>query len=733
MNPETTTTVQVVVPVPLRQHFDYQCDSAPVPGTRVLVPFGRRKLVGLVISCDPPSSSRKLKRVEQVLDLHPVIGSSLLKLLHWAAKYYHHPIGEVISSALPVLLRSPRHADAPREMLHYRAVEPEPVDIIRLLGRSPVQARVYRYLQAVGEWASVDQLKSEFKGWRNIVAALKEKSLVESQEMFSDTESPSQPVSMTLNQEQRLAADYICSQLGQFNSILLQGITGSGKTEVYLAAARQCIAEGNQVLILVPEISLTPQLVARVRDQLGGKVCTLHSGMTDRNRYNTWWMAKQGLACAVLGTRSAVFTCLKSPGLIVVDEEHDMSYKQQDGFRYHARDLAIKRASVEKIPIVLGSATPSLESLYNVQRGRHHLLGLKQRIGCAQLPTITPVDLGIHVPENGLSKPVLNAIAECLDNGEQAIIYINRRGYAPVAHCYQCQWQACCHRCDARMTYHRTRHQFRCHHCGNIQPGEESCPVCETPLFFGGAGTQRIEKALLGKFPHARICRLDRDTANTAARLYRQLEAIKNAEVDLIIGTQLISKGHDFAKVSLVCVVNADQGLFSLDFRAPEYMFQQLLQVSGRAGRTAANGRVLIQTRFPDNAYIQMIRQHDYSGFAEACMTQRQQAEYPPWSRFALFRAEAVNQQAALRFLQLTQSTGTTIATKGQFNKVEIMNAVPAPMEKLAGRYRAQLLVRSTDRGQLHGLLGQWVANIDQLKQSRSVRWSLDIDPMDMY
>ncbi len=721
------------MPVPLRQHFDYACDFAVAAGSRVLVSFGPRKLVGMVISSNPPSSTRKLKKVEMVLDQEPVLGTALLNLLCWSANYYHHPIGEVLFTALPVLLRSAEHCPKPMGTIYYRAAHPASTDVKSQLGRTPAQAKIFHYLEEVDDWVGVDQLKTQFKGWKKIIGALEEKSLVTSQRQFADPHPKAISPPPALTEEQQLAASYICDRLGGFSSILLQGITGSGKTEVYLEAARQSIATGNQVLILVPEISLTPQLLDRVREQLGSKVHGLHSGMSDRERYNTWWMASQGLLDAVLGTRSAIFTRFKRPGLIVVDEEHDISYKQQDGFRYHARDLAIKRGSVEGIPVVLGSATPSLESLYNVGQKRHHLLRLSQRIGPARLPLITTVDLDIHGPENGLSQPVINAIAGRLDNGEQVIIYINRRGYASVAHCYQCEWQGICERCDAKMTYHRTRHQLRCHHCGNIRPGEEFCPNCEHPLFYGGIGTQRIEKALLGKFPHARICRLDRDQVNTSRKLYQQLEAIRNGEVDLIIGTQLITKGHDFSRVSLVCVVNADQGLFSVDFRAPEYMFQQLLQVSGRAGRTTAHGEVLLQTRFPNDPCIQLIRTHDYPGFAELCLSQRQQAEYPPWSRFALFRAEATKPDAAVKFLDQVQKVGRSQLTAGNLDKVELMQSVPAPMEKLAGRYRAQLLVRSSHRGQLHHFLEQLLAALDQSKISRTVRWSLDVDPMDMY
>ncbi len=394
--------------------------------------------------------------------------------------------------------------------------------------------------------------------------------------------------------------------------------------------------------------------------------------------------------------------------------------------------MAIKRASIENIPVILGSATPSLESLQNTANGRHQLLHLTKRIGQAALPEIQIVDVTRHVPEDGISQPVYKAIAECLDRKEQAIIYINRRGYAPVIHCYQCQWQAVCNQCSARLTYHRAKKQFRCHHCGFRQREEENCPECETPLFFGGAGTQRVEQALLGRFPHARFCRLDRDQANTTRKLYQQLEDIRLGKVDLIIGTQLITKGHDFSRVSLVCILNADQGLFSADFRAPELMFQQLLQVAGRAGRASNNGQVLLQTAYPLHPCIRMVCEHDYQTFADSQLVEREQAGYPPFGYFALFRSESVSLDLSRAFLEQIAQTGRQLAASNHLEDVQIFSPVPSPMEKLSGRFRLQLLVRSQNRARLHQLLSLLTPQAQFLKRPASVRWSLDVDPMDM-
>ncbi|MDD9855849.1 MAG: primosomal protein N', partial [Gammaproteobacteria bacterium] len=571
-----------------------------------------------------------------------------------------------------------------------------------------------------------------------------------------------------------------------FASFLLHGVTGSGKTEVYLEAAKRCIDSGRQALILVPEIALTPQLVARVRARLGGaggaensvdpgkigdpgetgdpvdprktvdlsgpgnpdndpenRVAVLHSNLSAEQRYRAWWRARAGRAVAVLGTRSAIFTPLQSPGLIIVDEEHDMSYKQQDGFRYHARDLAIKRASLEGVPVVLGSATPSMETRHNAARGRHRRLALDQRGGASGLPRIALLDAKRHRPVDGISAPLLRAIGERLARREQSIIFLNRRGFAPTAQCAACGWQALCGRCDARLTYHRgcgdhgdgAEHggaQFQCHHCGRTAPARDACAECGERILFIGAGTQRLERYLRGKFPAARISRLDRDRVTSQAQLEAALRAIRDGATDIIIGTQLIAKGHDFARVTLVGVVDADQGLYSADFRAPEYLFQQLTQVSGRAGRADAPGEVLVQTAHPAHPTLQTMRRHDFEHFARHCIDERRAADCPPFSRFALWRAESTDPDAAVDFLRYAATLGRRLA-RGRFDAVQVMDAVVSPMEKRAGRYRAQLLVKSPARGPLHRLLDEWLAAIENDPKSRRARWSIDIDPMEMF
>lgn len=729
--PPAETVHQIAVPVPLRRSFDYLWPDTLLPGTRVQVPFGPRRLTGVVLSTGPAKTGHKLKSIIRVLDSEPVLDGWILNLLLWAAQYHHHPVGEVLATALPVNLRRGEPARTPKSMPLYRASKDPPEKALDILAGAPMQLRLYRTLSRE-DWHTWPEITAASGCGRHVLRSLQQRGLVEASIRLPRITPLPDVESIRLNPEQKEAADRIVASLGTFRTCLLHGVTGSGKTEVYLVAARQAIARGSQVLMLVPEIALTPQLIARVREYLGDSVRCLHSGMPARERYETWWLARTGRVSAVLGTRSAIFTPLKDPGLIVVDEEHDQSYKQQDGFRYHARNLAIKRASLKGIPVVLGSATPSLESLHNSREGRHLLLRLRERYGPADVPTVRIIDSGIHPPQGGLTVPLLQAIAERLDRGEQTIIYVNRRGYAPVVHCYQCGWQAACVHCSARLVYHRDSDRFRCHHCGHTEPAGLHCPQCATTLFLGGAGTQRLERVLNGRFPGARLCRLDRDEARTAEQLRCRLESIRNGEVDIVIGTQLITKGHDLPRVTLVGVVNADQGLFSVDFRSSEFLFQELLQVAGRSGRAEALGEVLVQTRYPHHPCIRLLAAHDYMGFVETELGERHSAGYPPFAHLALFRAESRDAADAIRFLEQAQGTGEQILREEAIRGVEILPPVPSPMERRAGRYRLQLMVRSRRRGPLHRLLGVLSVRLESARSGQSVRWSLDVDPMEM-
>ncbi len=738
---EHTHRIQIAVPVPLRQIFDYLSPAPVAPGSRVLVPFGKksnRSVIGVAISMPGPVKNIELKKIERVLDDVPVFTDSLIRLLLWATAYYHHPVGEVFQTAIPVKLRSAVVIENPvREVCYRRVNHLSIANIDKLLARAPKQQQLFRLFNDTSEYSLMqltDAMAADTSaGVHRVLKILLEKGLIESRERCAlPREFPVINFGGRLTDEQRVAVDSVIESLGQYRSFVLHGITGSGKTEVYLHIAQQCLKTGHQVMVLIPEIALTPQLLERFRSRLGGGVTMIHSSMSPQQRYISWWRAREGTATVILGTRSAIFTPMKQPGLIIVDEEHDHSYKQQDGFRYHARDMAIKRASMENIPVLLGSATPSMESVNNVKTGKHRLLTLSRRTGRAMLPEIEWIDLQKHRQYEGLTPQLLEAIRTEINNGHQVILYINRRGFAAVAGCTHCEWKERCNRCDAYLTFHKKTNTLRCHHCGKVAHPKPRCPDCDHSLYYHGAGTQRLEEALKQQFPNTRIIRFDRDEITTRSKLESILSGIKQGDIDIIVGTQLISKGHDFPRVTLVGIVAPDQGLYSTDFRAPEYLFQQMVQVAGRAGRDQLPGKVIIQTSHPGNPYLQLALAHDYSGFYQICSEQRKAAGFPPFGYMTLWRAESAHPGAAIDFLQYISQIGQNIVKNRGYREVEIMDPVSSPMEKLAGRYRAQLLVQSNQRKPLHNLLSLWLSEIETSPQTRIVRWSLDVDPMEM-
>ena len=502
----------------------------------------------------------------------------------------------------------------------------------------------------------------------------------------------------------------------------------------YLKAAASVVASGRQALVLVPEIALTPQLLARFQEGLGGTLAAIHSGLTDRERHIAWWAAREGLADVVVGTRSAVFTPLARPGLYIVDEEHDASYKQQDGFRYHARDLIVKRAHQDGVPVILGSATPSLESMENVRRGRYRQLLLRQRVRGAAMPKFQLLDLGRLPVTSGITPPMLAALRLRLDRGEQSIVYVNRRGFAPVVLCSTCRWQARCDRCDVHLTLHRRSERLCCHHCGASRDPPEQCPKCgQSTIHTVGEGTQRVEDTLKKMLPEARILRLDSDNVGDAAGLTADLAQVRQRKIDVLVGTQLVAKGHDFPAVTLVCVLSADRGLYATDFRSSERLFQQLTQVSGRAGRAQRPGEVLIQTLYPTLPTYEYLTRHDFDGFASAALEERKLASCPPYRRFVLLRAESPHLEMPLGFLRQVRQIGERRLRERRHAGVMLLDAVPSPMERRAGRYRAQLLVSGRGRAALHAFLSVWVSDIEGLRRARTVRWSVDVDPQEMY
>lgn len=522
----------------------------------------------------------------------------------------------------------------------------------------------------------------------------------------------------------------INADLETFQPYLLHGVTGSGKTEVYFCVIEAVLKLEKQVLVLVPEIALTPQTLSRFQARFTVPIATLHSGLSDRERLNAWYKADLGAARIIIGTRSAIFTPIPELGLIIIDEEHDGSYKQQDGFRYHARDIALVRANKKNIPIILGSATPSLESQYNVKLQRYQLLELPERAGNAKLPEFHIVDIRNQWLEEGLSNKLLAAMKQHLDRGGQVLIFLNRRGFAPNLICHQCGWAARCRRCDANLILHHSPPRLHCHHCGANRVPEKKCPDCANDqLMPVGLGTERIELALQKHFPDLGIARIDRDTVRKKGSMQDKLADIHTGRSRILIGTQMLAKGHHFPEVNFVAILDADSGFFSADLRASERIGQLLLQVAGRAGRAEKPGEVWIQTRQPNHPLLLKLLVNGYSEFSEQILNERQQAEMPPYSHLALIRAEALQQALPLSFLQQVQQQMKSKMPEQVF----ILGPLPALMERKAGRYRAQLLIQSKYRNILHPFLNEILAEIDSIKLSKKVRWSLDVDPLDMF
>jgi len=731
-----TCLVQVAIPSPLFTLFDYQwtLSEAITPGIRVSVPFGRRQVVGVVVGEISASAvpSNKLRKVQRVHDANPLIPSELMSLLQWASRYYHHPVGEVLASALPVLLR--KGAKAELQSIESYSLASDAGDAeseLVALKRAPLQRTLYEALLAAeGQLVTSDVLSSISPRWRTAIKPLIERGFAIRHESDDLPVNEAVETGPTLIDEQQIAVDSIGESLGTFKTWLLNGVTGSGKTEVYLRCIEAVRTKGLQTLVLVPEISLTPQLMRRFQQRLNGCLVSLHSGLNDTERMQNWLCAHLGHADVIVGTRSAVLTPLPKLGLVIIDEEHDGSLKQQDGFRYHARDLALMRARNIKCPVVLGSATPSFESLNNVSQGRFHELLLHRRAGNAVPPSISLVDIRRRSLVEGMSDRLINAIREAVDNGGQALVFINRRGFAPTLLCNDCGAAAQCLRCDAHMTVHARHSRLRCHHCGSERPLPEACESCASVnLDRVGYGTERIASALSEVFPDVEIARIDRDSTRRKGSLQAQLDKATSGEAKILVGTQMLAKGHHFPSLTLVGILDADRGLFGSDFRSLEHMAQLVVQVSGRAGRENRAGNVLIQTRNPDNPMLQTLVSEGYAKFSEIAMQDRKLAELPPFSFVALVRAESTDPNAPRSFLLEV----ATLLEGASPEDLLILGPAPAPMERLGGRYRAQLLVQANRRSILNEALSRLTAGVAALPGIRKTRWSIDVDPVDLF
>ena len=745
----------IAVDAPLRRLFDYRAPpgvdpAALVPGVRLWVPFGRRRVIGVLVgrrdTSDLPAS--KLKSAISVVDESPAVDPALLELLTWAADYYRHPVGEVIAAALPVPLRS---GESMLELTDRWTLSAA----ARTGGLPPLSPRATSLRAIVDHLAERDSadeasLATVSTRWRDHVRELESRGWVLKLRVaeapskgaggtgqLSDSRGATWPVPPASlrgavpepTPAQRAAIEAIAAAQGRSASFLLHGVTGSGKTEVYLRAIEAVVARGEQALVLVPEIALTPQLVARFAARFDAPLAVLHSSLTDQERLRAWRMARSGAAPVVIGTRSAVFAPLSRPGLIVVDEEHDSSYKQQEGFRYSARDLALARAQRLGIPAVLGSATPSLESLERARSGKSVLLALPDRTGGASQPRLQLVDLRRHGATQGIATPTVLTIGRHLEAGGQVLVYLNRRGYAPSLFCPACGWVAPCPRCDARLTVHQREHRLHCHHCGTDRPVPETCPDCGEPAKPVGQGTERVEETLARLFPDVPLVRIDRDAVRRRGELEAALDRVTRGEVRLLVGTQMLAKGHHFPDVTLVVVLNADQGLFGTDFRASERLAQSIIQVAGRAGRAEKPGEVLVQTEYPEHPLLARLVEGGYDAYAAAALEERRQARWPPYSRVAVLRAEAARREVPLEFLDRARELALPLAG----SKVEVLGPASAPMERRAGHYRGQLLLQATTHAPLQRLFAAWLPALEALPDARRVRWSLDVDPLELF
>ncbi len=728
----TEPVLQVAVPVPIRRRFDYLPPrpgwTPPLrPGVRVRVPFGRTSTIGVVVGIASTSAvdAPRLKRVCDVIDAEPLLDPATLKLLTWASDYFQHPIGEVVAGTLPKLLRLGRAPKSERRMRYAASPAGARVFAEGIAG-APVQARLLGLMLDKGG-ISEAALAAEHRGWRRPLRALIAKGWAEPvQDSPCRARRFDRPI---LNAEQQRAVDAVEARLEAFSPYVLEGVTSSGKTEVYLRVIEEVVARGRQALVLIPEIGLTPQLLARFQARLSCRVEALHSGLSDGERLSAWTHARNGTADVLVGTRSAVFAPLARPGLFIVDEEHDLSFKQQDGFRYSARDLAVVRARDAGAPIVLGSATPSLEAIDNVRRGRYHHLVLPRRAGGASPPRIDVVDLRSRPFDNGLCDVLIEALEEVTARSEQALLFINRRGYAPRLLCHACGWVADCGRCDAHLVLHHADGRLRCHHCGAERALIAECPECGSgDVRRLGLGTERVAGALESRIEGLRVARMDRDATRRRGALEAVLDRVHAGDVDVVVGTQMLAKGHHFPNVTLVAILDADGGLFGIDFRATERMAQLLLQVAGRAGRGDRPGRVLLQTHHPNHPLLRTLVLDGYRKFCEDTLDERRRARLPPFASFALVRAEALQRDAPQSFLR----DAGACASARSHPRVSVLGPAPSPMERRAGRYRAQLLVDAASRVALQRFLPGWIAELEALPSARKVRWSVDVDPQEM-
>ena len=724
--------LKVALDVPLDRLFDYLDGGFSVQiGQRVVVPFGRRNVVGVVIEKSDSSefALEKLKTIIQVFDDELPIDTSTFSLLKFCADYYQYPFGQALLASLPTRLRQTEPAVSRKQYLYSLTPEGIGADPDLIYARQSVQRKVFAALKQ--STLSESALKEISASWRQAIEAFRVQGWVHAEQVLAGFKSAMQAAPPPpLNDEQQVAVNAVTEAANTFKPFLLHGITGSGKTEVYMQILQQALADNDgQALVLVPEINLTPQLEARFRNRLPHlPLVSLHSNLGESERLQNWRLAQSGQARIIIGTRLAVFTPIPNLKIVMVDEEHDGSYKQQDSMRYHARDVAMVRAQRSKVPIVMGSATPALETWHNAQSGKYTLLSLNSRaVAQSALPNIRCIDTTKQESINGLTQVLVHAMRERLAKGEQSLLFINRRGYSPVLLCSACHWIAPCMRCSSRLVVHLKQGRLRCHHCGHEQKIVRQCPSCgNADLHPTGHGTQRLEETLKTLFPEARIQRVDRDSTSRKEALNDILTAVHDNEIDILIGTQMLAKGHDFPNLTLVGVIDTDSALFSPDFRAAERLFAQLMQVSGRAGRAEKPGEVLIQTAFPSHHLFNALRTQDYPAYAQTLLQEREMAQFPPYCYLALIKAESTQYREVEQFLNFAFELARQLS-----DQVLTYDPMRAQMEKLKGMERGHILMQATQRGALQKLLAALTPQLRASKLAAKVRWNIDVDPIE--
>lgn len=726
---QATQVVRVALPVPMHRSFDYICTGPACVGARVRVSFANRDLVGMIVAVgvEPDIALSKLKAVDAVLDEQPLFDSVLWDLLHFAAQYYHHPLGEVLMHAAPAALRKGEHASY-QAIRRYQVTEQGAQAQAEDFKRAPQQWRLLQLLQQRSLTPS--ELREQDIS-PSAIRALQDKAMITSVDALPQLQPWAYQQAQQghqLNQEQAVAVAALkqASERAEGSVWLLEGVTGSGKTEVYLQAMAPVLEAGKQVLVLVPEIGLTPQTVARFNDRFHVPIVALHSGLSESERLQGWLHGRDNQAAIIIGTRSAIFTPCPQLGMLIIDEEHDLSFKQQDGFRYSARDLAVKRAHAQGVPLLLGTATPSLETLANVEAKRYHHVQLSQRAGQAQLARHKVIDLKQVRLQHGLSEPLLAHMQQHLAAGNQVLLFLNRRGFASALICHECGWVGQCARCEHPFTVHQQARNLQCHHCGAERSIPHQCHACgSSQLITQGLGTEQLEEALGQLLPEYPVLRIDRDSTRRKGQLAAHLESAASGEFPILIGTQMLAKGHHFPDVTLVALLDVDGALYSSDFRAAERLGQLYTQVAGRAGRASKPGVVVLQTHHPEHPLLQELVNNGYHDFARSALAERKVAMLPPAASMALIRSEATQAQDAEQLLQAMANT-----LQGS-SEVIVLGPMSAPMARKAGRFRFQLLLHSASRQALHQHLRAKRSELEALPQGRKARWSLDIDPQD--